>query len=173
MPDVTFRPVEREGDAVQRLGKHPHTPHHGPLPRHEQPRVALDNVDGQRLAVPMHRARPDLEVAGIARHRAAAAFGHHPAVLRAIERDIERGMVERIAPPALLVIGREDRAQKGDDCQPVLPVVADRVDIPPGIAACRDVFIEARSFAITRAASCPDKAAMGTPAAGWVAPPVQ
>jgi hypothetical protein len=55
----------------------------------------------------------------------------------------------------------------------MLPVVADCVDIPPGITAGRDRFIEARSFAIRLAASCPDKAAIGTPAAGWVAPPVQ
>jgi hypothetical protein len=94
-------------------------------------------------------------------------------VLRAIQGEVEAGMVERVVTARALVVRREDAAQKGDDGQPVLPVVADRVDIPPGVAAGRDRLVEARSFAITRVASCPDKAAIGTPAAGWVAPPVQ
>ena len=173
VPDVVLMGIEREGRAVQGLGIDPHRACHLALPRHEQARVAFMDVDGERPVLPAYRARPDPEVRGIALHRAAAPLGHRPARLRAVERDIERGMIERIAPPAALVIGREHAPEERDDRQPVLPVVADRVDIPPGIAARGDSFVEARSFAITRAASCPDKAAMGTPAAGWVAPPVQ
>src|SRR6476646_10195440 len=101
-------------------------------------------------------------------HARRAPLGHRPArPARSVERDIDAGMVQRIAPPALLVIRREDRAQKRDDRQPEGTAVGEGIDIPPGVATGRNVRIEAKSFITVAAARRPDKAAIGTPAPGW------
>lgn len=104
-----------------------------------------------------------------------AALGHGPASAGAVERDVEGAMVLRWRAAAAAarecVIGREDAADEDDDRQAELPVIAERVDIPPGIAARRDRAREARSCISARAASRPEIAAIGTPAPGCALPP--
>ena len=173
MPDVVFRRIEREAGRVERFGMHPYRSAHTAAEGVEQPLVALFYGDFEHIAVPAHRAGADLQIVFVAAHRLAPALGHHPAMAGTIQRDIDAGMIERVAPAAALVIGAENAAQKGDDGQPVLPVGADGIDIPPGVAARWNRFIEARSRSTTFAASRPDKAAIGTPAEGCVAPPTQ
>ena len=63
----------------------------------------------------------------------------------AIERDIDRAMVLRRASPAPGVIGREHAADEGDDRQAEPAVVAERVDVPPGVAAGTNRRVETRS----------------------------
>jgi hypothetical protein len=82
-------------------------------------------------------------------------------------------VVERIAAPALQVIRGEDASDETNDREAELSVIRDRIDIPPGIAARRNRAVESRSFSKVAAASRPDKAAIGTPAPGWVLPPAQ
>jgi hypothetical protein len=82
-------------------------------------------------------------------------------------------MVDRVAAAALQIVRREDASEEADDGEAVLAVIPDRVEIPPGIAARRDGAIEARSFMQAATASRADKAAIGTPAPGWVLPPAQ
>ena len=126
----------------------------------------LIDIDTQTIAVPMQRARPDRQRRGVAREAGATALGHRPAAVAAIERDVDRDMILRIAPRAPVIIGRKNAADKGDDGQSEAAVFAERIDIPPGIAAGWNRGVEARA-AITCAAACaPDKAAIGTPAPG-------
>ena len=71
------------------------------------------------------------------------------------------------------VIGREYAADKGDDGEGVAPIVAYRIDIPPGIAAGRNLPVEARSASTASAAKRPDNAAIGTPGPGCTLPPAK
>ncbi len=71
------------------------------------------------------------------------------------------------------IVGREDRADEDDDDEAVAAVIAQRVDIPPGIAVLRDVEREVRSAITADAASRPEVAAIGTPAPGWTLPPAR
>ena len=91
--------------------------------------------------VPGERAGADREALRADGDMPAAALGHGPAPdARPVERDVERAMVERVgqaAPARPGVIGREDAADEGDDAQPVAAVIAQRIDVPPGIAAWR------------------------------------
>ncbi len=66
----------------------------------------------------------------------AAALRHRPArAARSVERDIYRAMSIGIGPARPGVIGREHAADEGDDGEAEGAVVAQRVDIPPAIAA--------------------------------------
>jgi hypothetical protein len=103
-----------------------------------------------------------------------AALGHAPAVAAGpVERNIDADVIIGIAPACPVVIGREHRADKGDDRQPVSAAIAQAVDIPPEITAGRDVRIEARSSARLSAASMPESVAIGTPGPGWALPPAR
>ena len=136
----------------------------------------LVDFDCQRCAIPYDLARADPEVAFVPRDRAVTAFGHGPAFAVAIERDIERAMVERIgaaAPTGEGVVGREHAADKGNQRNAVASVIAQRVDIPPGIAVVRDRAVESRSSITLAAAIRPDSAAIGTPGPGCALPPAR
>ena len=139
----------------------------------------LGDIDHQRFAVPMQRARPDRQMVGVARNRAARTFGHRPGgAARAGHRHVDRAVVFRRVPPAQLVIGREDAADKGDDREPIAPAIGSRgvaegVDIPPGIAVRVDLYVEPRSLSRISTARPPLSAAIGTPAPGCVLPPAQ
>jgi hypothetical protein len=94
----------------------------------------------------------------------------------AIEGDIDCAIVVRrrcTATAMCRVVRGEDAADKGDDREAVLAVIAQRVDIPPGVTPRWDLRIEPRSFMIARAARRPDVAAIGTPGPGCVLPPAR
>jgi len=94
----------------------------------------------------------------------------------AIERDVQRAMIERVAAAEAAgkrIIGREDATNEGDQRDALLAVVAQRVDIPPRIAVFRDGAVEARSAIRLAAAIRPDSAAIGTPGPGWALPPAR
>lgn len=95
----------------------------------------------------------------------------------AIQRDVEGAMGNGVGlsawsrTAARCVVRRKHAADKGDDRDAVLAVCAQRVEVPPGIAAMRDRDVEARSAKRLRAALRPDNVAIGTPAPGCVLPP--
>lgn len=169
-PMVAAGGIEREAVGVYELRDQADAPAHAARDGHGD----LVELDHQRVAAPAHRARADDEVIGAAIHGAAPALGHRPArAARAVERDVDRAVIEWIAPPARLIIGGKDAADETDDGQAEAAVVGDRVDIPPEVATRRDRAVEARSRITVEAARRPDKAAIGTPAPGWVLPPAQ
>jgi hypothetical protein len=86
---------------------------------------------------------------------------------------MSEGIGHGAAPATERVIGREDAAEESDQRNPVLPVRAQRIDIPPDITVQRDRAIEARSAIRADAAMRPDSAAIGTPGPGWVLPPAR
>ena len=81
--------------------------------------------------------------------------------------------IGRTAPPRQSVVGRKYAADEGDQGQSMLPVIAECVDVPPGVAVRRDGRVKARSVHSAAAASRPDKAAIGTPGPGCVLPPAR
>ena len=116
---------------------------HAPRDRHRD----LVDVDGETGPVPVQRTRADLQALRRAPQRRAPALGHAPALDPAVERDVERIVVERVAvaPPARTrVIRREAAADQRDQGDPVFPVVAEGIDVPPQVAARRHRRVEQR-----------------------------
>ena len=137
-------------------------------------RTGLVDTEDQDLAVPIDATAADRQAPR--RPADLITLGHRPGRRSSVKGDIERAMAERIgravsSGPA--VVGREDAAQKSDQGDPVLPVVAERVDIPPNIAVRRDRAVESRSAISADAARRPDSAAIGIPGPGWVLPPAR
>ncbi len=138
-----------------------------------------DFVDGnnQGIAIPADRTRPDRELARLLAHRGATALDHAPALAaRTVQGHIDGAVVEWIgragsARPG--VIGRKYAADEGDHRQAVLAVVAQRVQIPPGVAVRPYRRVETQSASIASAAWCPDSAAIGSPGPGWTLPPAR
>lgn len=95
-------------------------------------------------------------------------------------------MIERIrrsASPGPEIVGRKYAADKRNDRQPVLTVIADGIDIPPGVSIVFYVLVKngnhgalvllvhadlsrPKSMAAASAASRPEIATMGIPAPG-------
>ena len=138
-----------------------------------QPRRRFCQFDDERIALPAQPAWPHGELIGIAHQRFLTPLGHRPATLWAVERDVQRNMIKRLGPVAAGIIRREHRSREGNDGQAVSAIIAEGVDIPPGIAALRKIEIEARSAISARAAARPESAAIGTPAPGCALPPAQ
>ncbi len=173
LPAVTTGEIELEAAFIEHFGVQDDLPLHSPPPRNAKANVAFLDVDDQSVPLPPHRARADLQGVTLLTRVGGAALGHHPARAFAIERDVEAAMVERNVAARFLVIGRKDAADKTDDGQPVAFIIAERVDIPPAVALGRYHGVEIRSDSTASLANLPDKAAIGTPAPGWVAPPAQ
>ncbi len=173
MPTMLGSGIERKSGGINDLRRHSNHAAHRPSKRVEQPLVALFDPYFHRIASPAHAAWPDLQGICALTHSIALALGHRPSRLWAIERHVQACMVERIMPSAALVKGREYRADESNDSQRVLAVFADRIDVPPTVAAGWNLRVEAWSSIRLRAACKPDKAAIGTPAPGCVAPPAQ
>lgn len=137
-------------------------------------RADFIDVDFQRPSIPSHRAGADLERGDVPPQTGASALGHRPSgPAWTIERDVHRAMIEGITMSAPSVIGRKHTAYKGDDRQPKLLVFAESVDIPPSVAAGRNVLIKARSAVACNAACQPESAAIGTPGPGCTLPPAR
>ena len=69
------------------------------------------------------------------------------------------------------VIGRKHAADKSDEGEAKTLIIADAIDIPPGIAARLYRDIKARSEMMALAAIWPESATIGTPAPGCTLPP--
>jgi hypothetical protein len=110
-------------------------------------------------------------------HLVPTPFGHRPATSgTAIKRHIQGAEVFGVAAAEAAgegVVGREDAADKSDDAEAVLSVVAQGVDIPPEITTLRDRLVESRCAISVAAAKRPDMAAIGTPGPGCTLPPAK
>ena len=166
--------IELERLVVEDFGVEDDLALHAAAPGNAEADIAFLDIDDQPVLVPAHCAGTDgqrvFALAGVLQ----PALGHHPAgAALAVERHIEAAVVERNVAAGDLVIRREDTADETDDGQPVAFVIAERIDIPPAVALRWNQSVEARSDRTASLANCPDKAAIGTPAPGWVAPPAQ
>lgn len=170
---MTARRVEREGPS----GEHLRVDADDAANSRRCWRRHLVEPDREGVAIPGEQAWPDGQRGRRSADVAAPALGHGPTFsIPAVERDVHRAVVERIAFPMCArpgVIGREHAADEGDDCEAVLSVTAQRVDIPPRITAGRDVLIESKSARTAAAANWPEIAAIGTPGPGCVLPPAR
>ena len=167
LPHMAAAGIEAETALAIDHRRHPHLAAHV----QRQHGAMLLDVDDERLPVPAHLAGADAQRVGIAPERASSAFRHRPAAgALAIEGDVEADMVFGGLAAGGLVIGGEDRADEGDDRQPIVSAVAFGVDIPPAVAMGRNVLVEARALRIAALAKRPDKAAIGTPAPGCALP---
>lgn len=151
---------------IERLRDDPDLARDTAAPRYKQTGVTLKDIDLERIAGPPYRAGANFKILFCASNTGAWTLRHDPATAWPIKRHIKARVINRITASGALVIGREHTAQKRDNRQPVLPVVADCIDVPPGIGAGYERRIEAWSDWIVSAASIPDKAAIGTPADG-------
>jgi len=172
-PPMPAMCVEHERRAGNGLRMNPHLAPHAARDRHTH----FVDRDRQRVIAPREGARADRQGRGRAVNGAAAAFGERPPLVPlAVDRDIERAVIERVGGAARArpsVVWREDAADEGDQCEAVAPVVAERVDVPPRIAPRRDGLVEARFERRLIAAIRPDSAAIGTPGPGWTLPPAR
>ena len=119
-----------------------------------QGRRRLVDADGQRIAFPGQRARPDSEVGRAPLDRRAPPLGQRPAVLiLTVQDDVERTVVHRVGRPEPArpgIVRRKHGADEGDQRQPMAAVFAQRIDIPPGVAVGRYRLVEARSASSAR-----------------------
>ena len=133
--------------------------------------------DREFVAVPRKGTGSDDEPVRGPVNRAPPPLGHRPAFSgSAVQCYIDGAMIQRIAdaaPPGPGIVGRKDAADEGDQRQPVAAVVAQRIDIPPGIATRCHRLVEARSAIRLAAAWRPESAAIGTPGPGCALPPAR
>ena len=172
-PPMTPGGVEREGAAGERLRVDADGTANSPRCR----RRHLINANHKSVAIPGEPAWPDRQRGRCPADLASSALGHGPTFsIVAVERDVDRAMIERVGFPVRArpgVIGREDAADEGDDREAVLSVIAQCVDIPPRVTAGRDVLIESKSARSAAAANWPEIAAIGTPGPGCALPPAR
>lgn len=114
------------------------------------------DLDDQPPIAPAHAARADGDVAGGTVQIMPTPFRHRPFLASGPIKDgVDADMMLRIAPaaaPGQGVPGREDAADESDDGERMASVVAQRIDIPPGIAAFGNLAVEMQSCRIVRAA---------------------
>ncbi len=130
------------------------------------------DLGGESGAVPVQGAIADGDCVCCAAKFGGAAFGHCPtAAAWAVERDVEGAMIFRrrggfaVGPG---IVRRKHAADEGDDGEGVGAVVADGVDIPPGVAAGAYCAVKTQFAAIR-----PEMAAIGRPGPGWTEPPAR
>jgi hypothetical protein len=112
---------------------------HAPADRKRQWRPGFPDGKIHPLAIPMQRAWPDFERIGAAPYGAPFPFRHGKARrARTAQQNIQRAIIFRIGrPPAAArgkIPGRKNAADEGDQRYRVLAIVADGVNVPPGIA---------------------------------------
>jgi hypothetical protein len=105
------------------------------------------------------------------------ALRHRPMLAApAVQSDVDRAMIMRgsgTVTAARRIVGGEHAADKSNDREAVLAIIAQRVDVPPSVTIRWDLRIEPRSLTIARAARRPEIAAIGTPGPGCVLPPAR
>jgi len=133
-------------------------------------RTPLVDFDLERRSVPTHDARTDGKPIRTSRHLPCATLGHRPATDAAsVESHVERAMIDGSGASAAQRMGVVRRENAADECnygESVLAVVAQRIDIPPLIAAVRQNAVEPQSARSAAAASRPEVAAIGNPGPG-------
>ena len=105
------------------------------------------DVNFKVVAMPVQAAGSNGEAGCVTLNMTAAALGHGPARVAAIQGDIERAIVFRISRATFqrsAIVRREHAANKGDDGQAVVAVVTERIDVPPEITTRRDRLVESR-----------------------------
>lgn len=112
MPAVKACGIKHEGSRSDHFRRHPHGP---PDPVGKRSRNFID-VDDKSVAVPTQRAWTDGKMAGVAIDPLSRALGHRPrATPWTVERHVQGAVIARPTPPAELVVGRENTADKGDN----------------------------------------------------------
>ena len=139
-----------------------------------QRRTTLVNVETDGPPVPHHPARSQAQRVRRTHQCRLAPFRQRPPTYAGpVEAHIETHVIKRPPPSRPRIVGREDRTQHGDQGEAEAAVRADRVCVPPGVAARRNLAVEARSVSSCRAAIIPESVAIGTPAPGCALPPAR
>ena len=105
------------------------------------------NRDFETIAIPRQRTRSHTKTVNITLHTVAATLGHGPALLGAVQRDIDSHMIVRVALTSgkgAAVVGRENATNESDNRQAVVAAVGERVDVPPEICTRRERLVESR-----------------------------
>ena len=102
-----------------------------------------------------------------------ATVGHGEAAASTIGGNIHAAVIAWIPTARPSVPWREDRADKADDRNGARAIIADTINIPPGIAARGHLYIKVRSLKIAAAACLAESVAIGTPAPGCAPPPTR
>jgi hypothetical protein len=172
-PAVALGYVERKSLARQRR----RVDAHRPLKTRWDRIGDFVDLKRQRLAVPVDTAPAKDELILAPSDSAPAAFGHGPAFAGvAVECNVQCAMIERVAtaePTRKRIIRRKHAADEGDQRDTVVAVVAQCIDVPPGIAVLGDGAVKVRSSIRLAAAIHPDSAAIGTPGPGCALPPAR
>lgn len=102
---------------------------HGPLP----------NDDAQGVCIPDQATSTNLEPMQRPAEVSLPTLGHGPSVAAPpVQRDIQRSVVLGLCRTAAArdsVVRREHAADKGNDGQAVLAIMAECIDVPPDVAA--------------------------------------
>ena len=99
------------------------------------------DLDDQTRSIPAQLAGTDGETSVAALDVPCAAFGQRPTPpTLPVECEVEGGVGERVAraaPPRRRVPRRKHATEHGDQGEPMATAVAQRIDIPPGVAVAR------------------------------------
>ena len=111
MPAVSARDIQIKGLRRERIGREPH----GAAYPSWDWRCEFVDGDGQRGAIPPHRAWADHEFFRRRRNSAVSPLGHRPQVLPlAIERNIQGAVIVGIARARPRVVGRKYATDEAD-----------------------------------------------------------
>jgi hypothetical protein len=172
-PAVAFGCVELKSLSRQRRRIDPH----GPLKTRRERIGDFVDPKGQRLTAPVDAAWANDELIRASSDSAPAAFSHRPALTGvAVECDVQCAMIERVSPPEPArerVVRRKHAADEGNQRDAAFAVVAQCIDVPPGIAVLGDDAVKVRSPIRLAAAIHPDSAAIGMPGPGCALPPAR
>jgi hypothetical protein len=172
-PAVAFGCVEHKSIARQRRRIDPY----GPLKTRRERIGDFVDPKRKRLTVPVDAARANDELVRGSSDSATAAFSHRPALAGvAVECDVQCAMVERVGTPEPArkrVVRGKHAADEGNERDAAFAVVAQCIDVPPGIAVLGDDAVKVRSPIRLAAAIHPDSAAIGTPGPGCALPPAR
>ena len=83
--------------------------------------------------------------------RCLATVCHGKAATSTIGCNIDAAMIARIPTARPSIPWREDRTDKADDRNGTLAIIADAINIPPGIATWRHLYVKVRSLKIAAA----------------------
>lgn len=173
LPDMSSLAINRKGGCVGARGLDDQGTFQTPRNRHGH----FIDIDVQSVVAPCQTTLANFEASDAAVERGSATLRHGPAMSAvAIERNIDRAMRERVplpTPAGSCIVWRKDATDKGDDGQAVPAVVAQRIDIPPGIATGWNRRVERWSVSTVWAAMRPDSAAIARPGPGWIPPPAR
>lgn len=161
-PDVSTRGLKHEFASVDCLRFDDDFAANGARKRSR----AFIDTDDQRAIAPLQRTGTNREAIRCAIETVAIALRHCPTGAGTVKRNIDRAVAVGIAPAGPRVIGRENASDESDDNNPAFAIVAQRIDVPPPIAARRDGRIECKSAIRHCAARRPEIAAIGTPGPG-------